>query len=77
MTAGRGIVQSERASAPDACALSDYPMVMVPTPIAPPFITMNAIHTAVLWLQTQCDRASQTSLSNDTEGAAPLPEKPA
>ena len=36
-------------STPDARALFEYPMVLAPTLVVPLFITMNAIHAAVLW----------------------------
>jgi len=39
------------ASAPDARALFDYPMVLAPTLIVPLFVTMNAVHILVLWRQ--------------------------
>lgn len=36
---------------PDARALFDYPMVLAPTLVVPVFITMNAIHAVVLWME--------------------------
>ncbi len=38
-------------STPDARALFEYPMVLAPTLVVPLFITMNAIHAAVLWMK--------------------------
>lgn len=45
-------------SQPDARALLDYPMALAPTLIVPTFITLNAMHAAVLWLQSRGEDAS-------------------
>lgn len=44
--------------APDARALFEYPMVLAPTLVVPLFITMNAIHAAVLWMEARLERGT-------------------
>lgn len=40
-------------SIPDARALFEYPMVLAPTLVVPVFITMNATHAMVLWMEAR------------------------
>lgn len=71
------------ASQPDARALLDFPMALAPTVLVPVFMTMNAIHAAVLWIDTRralaeprIDAALTRPASAPPSGADMRPAKP-